>query len=691
MTRPPTLAAETAALLVAVGGAWALWARQRPPRWALLWRGASAALLALFVVRGFGGARGPRSLAVVFDGSASMASSAEAGAESRWDRARRAASTLFPSGRDAISYFVLGNGLRPVPAEALDRESPKADRSDFSELAQLKTRAPAVDGVVFFSDGRGEPGGEAAVRSLGVPVLAVGSAPDRSADAAVESLGAPATAVAGTETAVTVRWRRSPAGTDPLRLSLWNGDRRIAEGVAAASTDTVGEAVLRFRPAGPGAERYRAQIDALPGERYLDNNARTFSLEVQRDRMRVLYLCGRPGPHYGFLRAQLKTDPAVDLVSFVILRDPEDAVGFSETDLSLIPFPTAETLMAQLKTFNVVILENFPLTGFGLGPRFAAAVRDYLEKGGGLLIAGEGRYWANGGPGRGNALESLLPADRFRPAPEGRWSVRALPAAQSVLRLDRARWDEAPVLETSAGDRWPELAGGAALTEAPGGAPHLSAKAAGRGRIMVLACLTDWRWALGVRTPGPWLYQRFWENIVRWLGESPDRRAWRIDRPDGPVAAGVSWPVTVRFTGIEAPASVDMSWRSADGAEHGVLRPTMESPGVYAGAIRFSRPGDYLVSVRSPLGGDRLWVEAALEWDESRDVRPDPAALARLAAATGGEAVEADSLTRRRFRRWRNDLPSGAAVADAPGAPWALAALACWVLEWVVRKRRGER
>ncbi|HMX95409.1 MAG TPA: hypothetical protein PKC50_09210 [Elusimicrobiota bacterium] len=197
MTRPPTLAAETAALLLAVGGAWALWARQRPPRWALLWRGASAALLALFVVREFGGARGPRSLAVVFDGSASMASPAEAGAESRWDRARRAASTLFPSGRDAISYFVLGNGLRPVPAEALDRESPKADRSDFSELAQLKTLAPAVDGVVFFSDGRGEPGGEAAVRSLGVPVLAVGSAPDRSADAAVESLGAPATAVAG--------------------------------------------------------------------------------------------------------------------------------------------------------------------------------------------------------------------------------------------------------------------------------------------------------------------------------------------------------------------------------------------------------------------------------------------------------------------------------------------------------------
>lgn len=691
MTRPPGFPGETAALLGAVVAALLFLARRRPPRWAGILRGLSAAALALLVFRWVNGARGPRSIAVVFDDSASMGAPTAGGDETRWSRSRRAWSAVAPAAGDSVSAFVLGDGLFPRKFEALAREAPAALRTAFSQLGELKSLAPGIDGVIFFSDGRGEPGAEDAWRSLGVPVLAVAPAPDRSPDIGVESVRVPATAIVGADTPVTVRWRKSAGVPGPLRWTVWSGERRLAERTVSASTATEGESVLSFRPSGAGAARFRVEVDGLAGENYLANNARTFSVEIQRDRLRVLYLCGRPSPHYAFLRAQLKTDPAVDLVSFVILRDPEDAVGFPEADLSLIPFPTAETLMAQLKTFNVVILENFPLTGFGLGPRFAAAVGDYVEKGGGLLLSGEGRYWANGGPGRGNALEPWLPPDRFRPGPEGRWAAKILPAAKSVLFLEGARWNELPLLETAAGSPWPELSGGVPLMEAPGGATHVSARAQGRGRLMVLSGLTDWRWALGVNTPGPWVYQRFWENVVRWLGESPDRRTWRIDRPEGPVTAGVPWPVVVRFTGVRPPPSVIVTWRLADGSERHDVRLNAESDGVYNGRLPFLRPGLYDVSVRSPRGGDRLWVEAATGWEESRDVRPDPAALARLAASTGGEVVGVESFTARRFRRWRRGLGGAGGRFDPPGAGWWWAVLAVWVFEWALRKRRGER
>ena len=691
MTRSAVFPAETVALLGAVAGALLFLARRRPPRWVGILRGLSAAVLALLVFRWVNGARGPRSIAVVFDYSASMGTPAAAEGETRWSRSRRAWSDAAPPVGDSISAFVLGDGLFRRTDDALARETPAALRSAFSRLGELKSLAPDLDGVVFFSDGRGEPGAEDAWRSLGIPVLAVAPPPDRSPDIAVESVQAPATAIAGAETPVTVRWRKSTVPPGPLRWTLWSGERRLAERSVTASTETEGESVLSFRPSGAGATRFRVEVDGASGEKYFGNNARTFFMEIQRDRLRVLYLCGRPGPHYAFLRAQLKTDPAVDLVSFVILRDPEDAVGFPETDLSLIPFPTAETLMAQLKTFNVVILENFPLTGFGLGPRFAAAVGDYVEKGGGLLLAGEGRYWANGGPGRGNALEAWLPPDRFRPGPEGRWSAKILPAAKSVLFLDGARWSELPPLESAAGSLWPDLSGGVPLIEAPGGASHASARAQGRGRLMVLSSLTDWRWALGANTPGPWLYQRFWENVVRWLGESPDRRTLRIDRPEGPVTVGAPWPVAVRFTGVQPPSSVILTWRSADGSERHDVRLKPESDGVYTGALSLPRSGMYDVSVRSPRGGDRLWVEAASGWDEFRDVRPAPAALTRLAAATGGEVVDVESFTARRFRRWRRGLGRAGGRFDPPGPGWWWAVLALWVFEWALRKRRGER
>ena len=45
----------------------------------------------------------------------------------------------------------------------------------------------------------------------------------------------------------------------------------------------------------------------------------------------MLYICGQPG-YERILRASLKSDPNIEVVSFVILRNPENISLFPETD-----------------------------------------------------------------------------------------------------------------------------------------------------------------------------------------------------------------------------------------------------------------------------------------------------------------------------------------------------------------------
>mgnify|MGYP001325741864 CR=1 FL=1 len=55
-------------------------------------------------------------------------------------------------------------------------------------------------------------------------------------------------------------------------------------------------------------------------------------LDVGRVRFRVLFICGQPGPEYAFLRQQFKSDPAVELVTFVKPADVPSA--FQDWQLS---------------------------------------------------------------------------------------------------------------------------------------------------------------------------------------------------------------------------------------------------------------------------------------------------------------------------------------------------------------------
>ena len=102
----------------------------------------------------------------------------------------------------------------------------------------------------------------------------------------------------------------------------------------------------------------------------------------------MLQVCGAPSYDQKFLRLFLKQDPSVELVSFFILRTYDDfGAGWDSNELSLIEFPYRTLFSRDLKTFDLVMLQNFDykvLLSTRLVTELLNNIKEYVLDGGGF-------------------------------------------------------------------------------------------------------------------------------------------------------------------------------------------------------------------------------------------------------------------------------------------------------------------
>ena len=142
------------------------------------------------------------------------------------------------------------------------------------------------------------------------------------------------------------------------------------------------EVKLTFVPDRTGKFAFTVTVPVYDGEAIAHNNSRSFVLKVIRDRVRVVLVVGRPSWDVRFLRQLLKRDPNVDLISFFILRTPGDDTRSSQDELSLIPFPTQEIFQEQLKTFDLVIFQDFGNRPWYHLSQYLDGIASYVRDGG---------------------------------------------------------------------------------------------------------------------------------------------------------------------------------------------------------------------------------------------------------------------------------------------------------------------
>ncbi|MBT3559232.1 MAG: hypothetical protein HN718_15030 [Rhodospirillales bacterium] len=145
------------------------------------------------------------------------------------------------------------------------------------------------------------------------------------------------------------------------------------------------ETVIGFSLDHAGSSVVEVSAETVAGELTTINNAGVATINGVRDRLRVLLISGQPHAGERTWRNLLKSDPAVDLIHFTILRPPEKSDFTPVQELSLITFPTFELFDIKIDDFDLMVFDRYVVRHV-LAPRYFRNIENFVRKGGGLLV-----------------------------------------------------------------------------------------------------------------------------------------------------------------------------------------------------------------------------------------------------------------------------------------------------------------
>ncbi|MFQ5913059.1 MAG: glutamine amidotransferase [Nitrospinota bacterium] len=682
----------------------------------------------------------PPEVAVLVDTSASMEARESGGTRSAAIRPLLAGEdsplrrALAPAGR--VHYFTFDRDVGPADLESLlqGMDNQELERKGTGTdiggaLASVRNSNPGnpPSAILLLSDGAANLGpadASEAARRLGAPVVAVAVGdPEKFRDLQILDLRAPDLSFLRHETRVSFRLRALGFAGKRVTLALKSGGQLLATRTVELKRDQFDERLeFIFTPEEVGLLRLSVEAFSQLGEHTRANNSVDFSIQVLRDKHRVLYVSGRPSWNYRFMRRALKLDPGIDLVSFVILRTINDEVDIPQSELSLISFPTERIFTRELNNFDLLIFDNFSFRPY-FPFYYLENVAKFVEQGGAFLMLGGDSSFGAGGY-NDSPLESILPIEmnrtprnyvlkpvgaalteagkthpitRLSPDPEENLKIwKSLPQLRGYNPSARAKSGATTLAVRGSGDA------------AGDGAPLLAVMEAGKGRTMAILSSSFWRWSFEMvgRDQGNRPYLNLVKRAVDWLVKSPSLDRARLSSLRREYKAGEETEVRFRV--------LDSRYQPAAGAEvRGALidpsgnrvplkfSPARE-PGLYVAHPRLRTPGSYRVQAEARRG-DRALGESELLLDaqtfnvEEEDAAPRPEFLRALARTSGGlffEAAAFDAEAASRVAKLLTSRTRVNLVQERELAVWKIEyAFAALVLllgaEWLLRRRRG--
>jgi hypothetical protein len=475
-------------------------------------------------------------------------------------------------------------------------------------------------GVVLLTDGQVHDVPEGLPPELGgAPVhgLIAGKKNERDRLIVVEQ--SPRFGVVGRQVTTKFRIEDPAGGTAPVTLSV-GGE------IVKRIDVPVGKPVeLPITVANPGANVVELEVAAGPSELTLDNNRALFTINGVRDRLRVLLVSGEPYQGERAWRNLLKSDPAVDLVHFTILRTPQKDDFTPVRELSLIVFPMRELFEQKLKEFDLIIFDRYE-SGNLITRDYFRNIAEYVKSGGALLVS-VGPVFATQRSLYRSPLGAILPA-----APLG--DVLETPFKPKVSEIGQRHPVTAGLPQ--AGDpgkepawgRWFRLVtsrterGNAVLAGADD-KPLVILDRVGEGRVAQLMSDHLWLWNRGIDGGGP--QPELVRRIAHWLMKEPDLEEEALRA----TAVGGRIEVTRRTL---ATTFSPVTMTSPDGTTRQLdLRQT--APGLGLGVVDVDKPGLYRFD-----DGTFRTVAAVGSPDplEFSDVRATDARLKPLVEASAG-------------------------------------------------------
>lgn len=639
-----------------------------------------------------------------------------AGKSTRRQRALDAVSAVrshFSGARVSVLGFGEGAAL-PIEDAAQQAQGLTVDSDLTAALSGLERTWERPQAVVVISDGRlSAPGAgdvtHDALGRFGVPLHTVKVETRAPKDAAIRSVQAAGAAVAHQPLALRIEVGCSGGlACNSLPVTVYElvsgAERSVLASGEAKVEEGIGRVELEVTLDRAGARVLEVAIDAPPDDELPENNSRLLTFSVARDRVRLLHLAGRPTYDVRALRRWLKSDEAVDVVAFFILRESnhgEDDPHAGESELALIEFPVNELFTVHLRSFDAIILQDIDAIRYKLAQHLPA-LASYVEAGGGLIMVGGPSSFAGGNYAR-TPLDAVLPVEQvastesYDPAP----FVPAYTAAGREAPITRG-------LRDLVGEDLPTMHGAnllgaprpgaivlwehARLQVAGGRMPILALGEAGDGRSIALAVDDTHQLAFGqfaAKVAGR-SYGALWDGLLGWLMRDPRYEAARVELAHDCVSGEKTALQVKRLPGMtgaveaileplgrSAPRPIRLESTASNDAMVSIPLPDLE-PGGYSARVRVGAAPPTRLDFACERGGPAF-----------SDSRPDAERLERIAAVTGGRSVDFDGVD-------SLPIPEATEVAAErhvspvlPAWAWALAASVALGVHWVSRRQSG--
>ena len=596
------------------------------------------------------------SIAVLIEASQSM-NEAGSGGKSRLDEAKN----LLVDGQKSllktlaekydVQLYSLGGSLRFLDAKELTGLKAEGKGGSLNEaLGKLKGKNGFA---ILLSDGNLK---EEDAISAGLPllVLPVGD-PKGYKDVLIKSVKAPAIAFRGKEVPIdiTVKSYGYPGLNLPVVLKEGN---RVLTAKNVRLPEKPGEVPLSFSfsPEKVGQHTLQISVPVQARENNSANNSASFSINVLRDKIRVLMISGNPSMNYRFMRTALKNDPSIDLLSFVILRTPTNILNVPLQEQSLIPFPVETLFTKELSSFDLLIFDNLPFHLYSPAEYFSN-IREFVRRGGSFAMIG-GQNLLDGGRYAGTPLEEILPIrvtgkDNYRRDSYYTVKLSRPGLTHPITQLSQSEaenlslWKEMPALD-GINLLEPRSYKNVLLESADGTSrPILTVGYYGKGRVSVLATDYFWKWNMGMvsKGKGSWAYLRLVERMVRWLTKDPTLDPVQIEFRENTTGPGQEMEVKIKVkeegssSNVRSPLSLSVF--NSDGVKIGSQLKGSGPSGEYVGSFLPEKEGTYRVRAETPMGfSEESIVVTGLF--EDLDAYPNHDKLRKIAESTRGKLVE---------------------------------------------------
>ena len=372
-------------------------------------------------------------------------------------------------------------------------------------------------GVILLSDGQVHDVPAGLPPELGgAPVHALIAGKKGERDRLIVLEQSPRFGVVGREVTAKFRIEDPAGGTAPVTLSVGGEVVRRLDVQVGRSIE------LPITVGNPGANVVEIEVGPGTNELTLDNNRALFTINGVRDRLRVLLVSGEPYQGERAWRNLLKSDPAVDLVHFTILRTPQKDDFTPVRELSLIVFPMRELFEQKLKEFDLIIFDRYE-SGNLITRDYFRNIAEYVKNGGALLVS-VGPVFATQRSLYRTPLGAVLPAAPLGDVLETAFKPKVTEVGQRHPVSANLPQAGAPGKEPDWG-RWFRIVTGRtehgnAILSGAEERPLVILDRVGQGRVAQLMSDHLWLWNRGIDGGGP--QPELVRRVAHWLMKEPD-------------------------------------------------------------------------------------------------------------------------------------------------------------------------